>query len=106
MEDFQKGRTPFILCTIKAGGVGITLTKASTEIFLQRNWSPVEMSQAIARGHRIGSEEHDSITVLDYVTPGSVEEMQILSLDRKGDMLEEIVRDEMMMRKFLLGEPL
>jgi hypothetical protein len=44
--------------------------------------------------------------VLDYVTPGSVEEMQILSLDRKGDMLEEIVRDEMMMRKFLLGEPL
>jgi SNF2 family DNA or RNA helicase len=106
MDDFQKGRTPFILCTIKAGGVGITLTKASTEIFLQRNWSPVEMSQAIARGHRIGSEEHDSITVLDYVTPGSVEEMQILSLDRKGDMLEEIVRDEAMMRKFLLGEPL
>ena len=69
IEDFQKGEFQYVLCTIKAGGVGITLTKASVELFIQRSWSPIEMSQAIARGHRIGSEIHDSITVVDYVCP-------------------------------------
>jgi SNF2 family DNA or RNA helicase len=106
IEDFQKGLFPFILCTIKAGGTGITLTKASVEIFIQRNWSWVEMDQSIARAHRIGSEEHESITVIDYVTPGTVEESQLRALARKKGMLEEIVRDEDMMRKFLLGDPL
>jgi SNF2 family DNA or RNA helicase len=106
IDDFQRGDFQFVLSTIKAGGVGITLTKASVEAFIQRNWSPVDMDQAIARAHRIGSEEHESITVVDYVTPGTVEEMQIVSLARKRDMLEEIVRDADLMRKFLLGEPL
>jgi hypothetical protein len=64
------------------------------------------MDQAVARGHRIGSEMHDSITVVDYVTPGTVEEAQLSALARKRDMLEEIVRDADLMRKFLLGEPL
>jgi SNF2 family DNA or RNA helicase len=103
IDDFQAGEFPFILCTIKAGGVGITLTKARNEIFLQRSWSPVDMDQAIARAHRIGSEEHESINVIDYVAPGTVEEMQLVSLDTKRDMLEEIVRDEDLMRKFLMG---
>jgi SNF2 family DNA or RNA helicase len=106
IEDFQDGKFSYVLSTIKAGGVGITLTKASVELFIQRNWSPVDMDQAIARAHRIGSEEHESITVVDYVTPGTVEEAQLVSLDSKRDMLEEIVRDEVLMRKFLLGEPL
>ena len=106
IEDFQKGNFQYVLCTIKAGGVGITLTAASAEVFLQRNWSPVDMDQAIARGHRIGSEIHESITVVDYVAPGTVEEAQLMALDSKRDMLEQIVRDEVTMRKFLLGEPL
>jgi hypothetical protein len=44
--------------------------------------------------------------VVDYVTPGSVEEAQIASLASKRGYLEEIVRDADMMRKFLTGEPL
>jgi SNF2 family DNA or RNA helicase len=106
IEDFQKGLFPFILCTIKAGGVGITLTKASIEIFIQRNWSWIERDQSVARAHRIGSEEHESITVVDYVTTGTVEEVQLKTLASKKGMLEEIVRDEEMMRKFLRGEPI
>lgn len=105
IKDFQTEAFQYVLCTIKAGGVGITLTKASAEVFLQRNWSPVEMDQAIARGHRIGSEEHEVITVVDYVAPGTAEELQLRALDKKRNMLEEIVRDEEMMRKFLLGDP-
>ena len=61
------------------------------------------MSQAIVRDHRIGSEEHDSITVIDYIVPGTAEMTQISALGHKADMLEEICRDEDLMRKLLDG---
>ena len=58
MDDFQAGKTKFILCTIAAGGTGITLTKARVAVFLQRDWSMINNYQAEARIHRIGSEQH------------------------------------------------
>ena len=105
IANFQEGYTQHILCTLKAGGVGITLTKASAVVNLQRSWSSIDMSQAIARAHRIGSEDARLDPVVDYVTPGTVELAQIAALARKGDMLEEIVRDEALLRKLLMGEP-
>jgi len=104
IDDFQKGDFQFVLCTIKAGGVGITLTRASIAVFLQRSWSPVDMDQAQARIHRIGSEIHDSVLIVDYVAPGTVEEAQIWALNRKRGMLEEIVRDKDLLRRMLTGE--
>ena len=75
-------------------------------VFLQRSWSSINMDQAVARAHRIGSEIHDSITVIDYVTPHTAEETQIEAVARKFDMLEAVVRDEDLMRKLLMGAPL
>lgn len=104
MDDFQAGKTKLILCTIQAGGTGITLTAGSVMAFLQRSWSLVDSRQAEARGHRIGSEIHDSITILDYVTTGSVEEYQIAALEEKGERLEAVVRDADLLRRVLKGE--
>lgn len=101
MENFQNGRTKFILCTIAAGGTGITLTKASTMVFLQRSWSMVENIQAEARGHRIGSEQHDSVFVVDYVTKGSAEENVFKAVEGKKAHLEFILRDKELMKDFI-----
>lgn len=103
IESFQSGDTRLVLCTIKAGGVGITLTRASVAVFLQRSWSNVDMEQAYNRCHRIGSEQHASVTFIDYVTPGTVEEGQIWALNRKGDLMQQIVRDADLLRKILNG---
>lgn len=92
-EDFQEGRVRFILCTIAAGGIGITLTRSRVAIFLQRSWSMIENKQAEDRVHRIGSERHDSIEIIDFVSPGTVEEAQQLALAGKLDRLEELMRD-------------
>jgi SNF2 family DNA or RNA helicase len=46
IDRFQKGDFQFMLATVGAGGTGITLTKARSEVFLQRDWSPVNMDQA------------------------------------------------------------
>ena len=94
IEDFQAGKTKWILFTAQAGGVGVTLTAARRLIMLQRPWSLVDYKQALDRVHRIGSEIHDSIIITDYVTEGTIEERVIEVLDTKADNFEEVVRDK------------
>lgn len=94
IDDFQSGRTKWILFTAQAGGVGVTLTAARRLIMLQRPWSLVDHKQALDRVHRIGSEIHDSVIITDYVTEGTVEERVIQVLDTKADNFEQIVRDK------------
>jgi len=106
MDAFQDGKTQFILCTIAAGGTGITLTAASTRVFLQRSWSSVEMAQAKDRTRRIGSERHATISHIDYVTPGTLEEAVMSVLDGKVATMEEILRDRDLYLKAMVGKEL
>jgi SNF2 family DNA or RNA helicase len=93
IDDFQSGKTKFILFTVQAGGVGVTLTAARRLVVLQRPWSLVDHKQAMDRVHRIGSEIHDSVIITDYVTEGTIEERVIQVLETKGENFEEVVRD-------------
>jgi len=94
IDDFQSGKTKWILFTAQAGGVGVTLTAARRLVMLQRPWSLVDYRQALDRVHRIGSEIHDSILITDYVTEGTIEERVIEALDAKSENFEQIVRDK------------
>ena len=94
VDDFQAGKIKWILFTAQAGGVGITLTAARRLIMLQRPWSLVDHKQALDRIHRIGSEIHDSVIVMDYVTEGTIEERVIQVLESKGENFEQIVKDK------------
>jgi SNF2 family DNA or RNA helicase len=104
MDDFQEGKTKFILCTIAAGGTGITLTKGSITAFLQRSWSMIENLQAEARTHRIGSEIHDRVLIIDYVTGGTVQERVFSAIDEKTKNLQLILRDDDLILKTLTGQ--
>ena len=101
IDDFQAGRTKWILFTAQAGGVGVTLTTARRLVMLQRPWSLVDYKQALDRVHRIGSEIHDSILITDYVTEGTIEERVIEALDGKAENFEQIVRDKTRLLKML-----
>jgi SNF2 family DNA or RNA helicase len=101
IDDFQAGKTKWILFTAQAGGVGVTLTAARRLVMLQRPWSLVDYKQALDRVHRIGSEIHESIVITDYVTEGSIEERVIEALDIKSDNFEEIVRDKVKLLEML-----
>lgn len=94
IDDFQSGKIKWILFTVQAGGVGVTLTAARQLVMLQRPWSLVDYKQALDRVHRIGSEIHDSILVIDYVTEGTIEERVLQVLDSKSENFEQIVHDK------------
>jgi len=54
VDDFQAGIMKVFVGTIKAGGVGITLTKGQDVILVDRPWTPGDALQAEDRLHRIG----------------------------------------------------
>ncbi|BAT76965.1 hypothetical protein VIGAN_01504000 [Vigna angularis var. angularis] len=55
VTEFQeKDSTKAAVLSIKAGGVGLTLTAASTVIFAELSWTPGDLIQAEDRVHRIG----------------------------------------------------
>lgn len=54
VDNFQSGENKVFVGTIKAGGVGITLTRASYIIIIDLPWTPGDLEQAEDRIHRIG----------------------------------------------------
>lgn len=93
LDAFQDGRTRVLLFTIKAGGTGLTMTRAKTIVFLQRSWSMVDNQQSEARVHRIGS-AGEFVNVVDVVAADTLEEReQIPRLYEKFDRLQAILRD-------------
>lgn len=104
MDSFQNGHIKYILVTLQAGGTGITLTKADTMVFLQRSYSMIDNLQAEGRAHRIGSEQHENITIVDYVTKDTVDEAVIEAIETKKDNLEFILRDKDTITNFFSGK--
>jgi len=98
LEAFQAGQIRVLLFTVQAGGVGLTMTKADTIVFLQRSWSMIDNKQSEDRVHRIGSEIHKQITIIDIITQGTVEDkVQIPRLYEKFERLEQINRDRVIL---------
>lgn len=70
-QDPETGAAVFIL-SLKAGGVGITLTKANHVFHFDRWWNPAVEDQATDRAFRIGQKKN--VFVHKFITIGSLEE--------------------------------
>lgn len=103
IERFQSGELDLICVTTGAGGVGITLTAAATIVFLQRPWSLVEALQMEDRCHRIGSEIHDSIEVIDVVAAATIDTRVRAVLRERAGQLSELVQDPRVAAELLGG---
>lgn len=90
VKDFQESteRNLFVL-QIKAGGVGITLTRSSTVIFGEINYSPGDISQAADRTHRIS--QKNSVNVYYFVPFGSIDEALEETVIRKAENFNEVI---------------
>ena len=57
VEDFQTGKIPLFLISLKAGGTGLNLTAADTVIHFDPWWNPAAEAQATDRAYRIGQDK-------------------------------------------------
>lgn len=89
IEDFQNKRVNIFLGTIGAGGEGITLTAASTVIFLDRDWSPARNAQAEDRLHRIG--QKNAVQVIDIAAHKTIDIRKRSTLEMKKQWLAQIL---------------
>jgi SNF2 family DNA or RNA helicase len=81
VEKFQgNAKIPVFLISLKAGGVGLTLTGADTVMHFDPWWNPAVEDQATDRAHRIGQTR--VVTSYKLITRGTVEE-KILALQQK-----------------------
>ena len=78
--------------TIKAGGVGITLTEADTVLFTDLSWTPSDHQQAEDRAYRIG--QKNNVNVYYLITPKTIEEKIWKLLKRKETMINKIMQGE------------
>ncbi len=63
---------PFFVLSVKAAGVGLTLTAANHVVHFDRWWNPAVENQASDRAYRIGQKRN--VLVHKFVTPGTLEE--------------------------------
>ncbi|MFM1536065.1 DEAD/DEAH box helicase [Helcococcus ovis] len=82
VDDFQSDDTPVFLISLKAGGTGLNLTKASVIIHIDPWWNLSVQNQATDRAYRIG--QRNVVQVFNLITKDTIEEkIQKLQLSKK-----------------------
>lgn len=91
INDFQQGRVPLFLISLKAGGTGLNLTAADTVIHYDPWWNPAVEEQATARAHRIGQDK--PVFVYKLMTQGTVEEKILALQNRKRGLADQLLEN-------------
>ena len=94
IAEFTEGEAPVFLISLKAGGVGLTLTEADYVFVLDPWWNPAAEAQAVDRAHRIGQTK--TVMVYRLVASGTIEEKVVALQQRKRDLFARVVDDEAM----------
>lgn len=90
IDEFQIGKVPVFLISLKAGGAGLNLTAADTVIHVDPWWNPAVENQATDRAHRIG--QNKPVFVYKLVANGTVEE-KIQALQKQKQALADALFD-------------
>lgn len=87
VDRFQKDPScKLFIGTIKAAGVGLTLTASSAVIFGELDWTPGNVTQAEDRCHRIG--QKDFVLVQHIVLDGSLDARMAKTLVGKQNVID------------------
>lgn len=93
VEEFQEpDGPPFFILSLKAGGTGLNLTRASHVVHFDRWWNPAVENQATDRAFRIGQKKN--VLVHKFVTRGTLEERIDEMISAKQKLADEILSGE------------
>ena len=81
-----------IICSIKAAGVGLTLTAASDVAFVELAWTYADCCQCEDRAHRIG--QKDNVTCYYLLGRGTIDHTIYSLIHRKKSIANEIMNTD------------
>ena len=83
----------FFVGNPRTGGYGLTLTAANTVVYFSNNFDLEVRLQSEDRAHRIGQTK--SVTYVDLMVPGTVDEKIVKALRSKIDIANEVLGEEL-----------
>jgi SNF2 family DNA or RNA helicase len=91
VDAFQHDDTapPLLLVSLKAGGTGLNLTRATHVLHFDRWWNPAVEDQATDRAYRIGQQR--AVLVHKLVTAGTLEERIAALIDDKRALADAVL---------------
>jgi SNF2 family DNA or RNA helicase len=95
VKDFQEpdSELRFFVGNPRTGGYGLTLTAADTVVYYSNSFDLEVRLQSEDRAHRIGQTR--SVTYVDLISPGTVDEKIVKALRGKIDIANEVLGEEM-----------
>lgn len=90
---FQEGTGRVFVATTQTGGVGLTLTAASTLVFIEKHYNPAVQEQAEDRIHRMG--QTSEVQIISLLCKDTVDELVERILNRKGEMIDAVLNREL-----------
>ncbi len=93
IDKFQNDKScKVIICSIKAAGIGITLTASSYVAFLELAWTPSEMNQCEDRCHRIGVKSN--VTCYYFIANNTIEQVIYDLIQKKQGLFMQLMQDK------------
>lgn len=89
VDRFQAGEVPVFVISVKAGGTGLNLTRATHVIHYDRWWNPAVEDQASDRAWRIGQDR--PVQVHRMICEGTVEDKISALLQEKRSIAESVI---------------
>ena len=86
---FQAGDAPVFLLSLKAGGTGLTLTRATHVLHYDRWWNPAVEDQATDRAYRIGQDR--PVQVHRLIAEGTLEDRIAALLETKRKLADAVI---------------
>ena len=93
VDAFQNNpNVQLIICSIKAAGVGLTLTASSNVAFIELAWTYADCCQCEDRAHRIG--QKDNVTCYYLLGRGTIDHTIYSLIHRKKSIASEIMNSD------------
>lgn len=92
VDRFQSGQARLIICSIKAAGVGLTLTAASDVAFVEFPWTYADCCQCEDRAHRIG--QKDNVTCYYLIGRSTIDRALYNIVQNKKGIASQIMASE------------
>ena len=93
VKNFQEEDSiPVFLISLKAGGLGLNLTKADYVFILDPWWNPAIEAQAVDRAHRIG--QKNKVFTYKFISKDTVEEKILKLQDGKLKLAQDLITVE------------